>query len=97
MMKNEVVTPIAVGSRPWGIALSPDGSKVFVTGASPGLSVTQGVTVAYDATTGTQQWVAQYDGPAHLGDIDLGVAVNPAGTRVFVTGYAATLSGALLH
>ena len=39
-VKNEVAATIAVGNRPWGIALSPDGSKLYTAnGASNDLSV----------------------------------------------------------
>jgi hypothetical protein len=45
------------------LAVSPDGSEVFVTGQSP--SSTTGVdytTVAHDASTGARSWVSRYDG-----------------------------------
>ena len=39
-VKNEVVAQIAVGNRPWGIALNPDGSKLYTAnGASDDVSV----------------------------------------------------------
>ncbi len=51
------------------IALSPDGTRVYVTGASKGLATGWDfATVAYDATTGSQLWVSRYDGPTHLSD-----------------------------
>ena len=38
--KNEVVETIPVGNRVWGIALSPDGSKLYTAnGASNDISV----------------------------------------------------------
>ena len=75
------------------VAVSPDGSKVFVTGTSQGL--TSGgmhtsddyATVAYDAATGTQQWVQRYNGPGNGGDYAFSVAAGPDG-QVFVTGYS---------
>jgi outer membrane protein assembly factor BamB len=53
------------------IAVSADGSKVFVTGSTRtdcSVYTTDHATVAYDAATGTQLWAAQYDGPAGGGD-----------------------------
>jgi putative pyrroloquinoline-quinone binding quinoprotein len=75
---------------PRAIAVSPDGSRVFVTGESPGGGATlpDYTTVAYDATTGGQLWVADYDGPAHDTDSANLVRVSPDGLRVFVSGYS---------
>src|SRR5438552_2872082 len=45
------------------IAVSPDGSNVFVTGGSEGSTTAEDyATVAYDATTGTQLWAKRYNG-----------------------------------
>src|SRR5689334_11167966 len=45
------------------IALSPDGSRVFVTGASTGSgSQLDYATVAYRASDGTRLWVRRYNG-----------------------------------
>ena len=80
------------------IAVSPDGSRVFVTGTWQRMfkhrvsrSILYG-TVAYDAATGTPAWANQYRGPLPSTAIALNnarsVAVNPAGSEVFITGYA---------
>jgi outer membrane protein assembly factor BamB len=64
------------------VAVSANGSKVFVTGASGNA---QGyATVAYDAATGAQLWAARYNY-----GFGLRVAVSPAGGTVFVTGSSA--------
>ena len=65
------------------MAVSPGGSRVFVTGASGGESET----VAYSAATGRRLWVSRYNGPGN-GSAPTAVAVSPAGGRVFVTGIA---------
>jgi hypothetical protein len=66
---------------------SPDGETVFVTGESYG--VTNGydyVTIAYDSTTGSTEWMSRYDGPAHYSDMARSIAVIRDGSEVFVTG-----------
>jgi DNA-binding beta-propeller fold protein YncE len=60
------------------VAVSPDGSKVFVTGFTPdGLA-----TVAYDAATGAKLWVKDVAGAAGTG-----VAVSPDGATLYVSGF----------
>jgi hypothetical protein len=77
------------------IAVSPDGSDVFVTGqSSNGTGSTTGfATVAYDASTGAQLWVARYDGPAAGFDKSVAIAASPDGSLVFVTGPSLGASG----
>ena len=47
----------------YALGVSPDGSKVFVTGRSTGSTSADYATVAYDASSGTQLWVKRYNGP----------------------------------
>ena len=57
--------------------MSPDGSTVFVTGASsPGY-----VTLAYEASSGVKLWTRRYRGGGASG-----LGVSPDGSAVFVTG-----------
>ena len=44
-------------------------------------------TFAYNASTGVQLWGTRHAGPAHFYDVPSALVVNPAGTRVFVTGW----------
>src|SRR5687768_17210596 len=69
---NTVVATVAVGSRPVGVAVSPDGRRVYITNTS-----SDSVSVL-DATNNTVAATVS------VGDSPLGVAVHPNGTRVYV-------------
>jgi DNA-binding beta-propeller fold protein YncE len=74
----------------YSIVVSPDGSKVFITGAMPGPDSAGGYgTVAYGATSGTLLWAAHYGNADGLGT---SVAVSPNGAEVFVTGEIITVN-----
>lgn len=70
------------------VVTSSDGGRIFVTGVSEGglLTQTDFATVAYDASSGAEEWVARYNGTANGDDRAYGIGVNPDGGRVFVTG-----------
>jgi len=81
--------PGSAADRASAVAVSPDGSRVFVTGESDGSPDTANdfATIAYDAATGSMLWTARYDGPAgDLNDSARAIAVSPDGSTVFVTG-----------
>lgn len=77
------------GSHSDDIVVSPDGSRIYVTGATWTFIGWNIVTVAYD-TSGLQQWVARYTANAiSIGDQDDWdpfIAVAPDGSKVYVTG-----------
>jgi outer membrane protein assembly factor BamB len=74
---------------PQSIGVSPDGTKVFVTGSSQGsTSERDFATVAYDAASGAKIWVKRYNGPDDSADEATALDVSPDGTKVFVTGYS---------
>jgi hypothetical protein len=69
----------------YGLAVGPDGSTVFVTGSSYSFATATDITtVAYDASSGTEQWASR----SHDIGNDVGVAlgVSPTGSAVYVTG-----------
>jgi hypothetical protein len=79
------------------LALSPDGTKVIVTGGSYG-GTSNGddyATVAYDASTGTKLWATRYNGPASKTDRPFVIVAAPDGTKVFVTGES--FGGSVTH
>src|SRR5206468_2584113 len=73
------------------LGVSPDGATVFVTGYSQRLGTeTEYATIAYDAATGAQLWVALYNGPGDSNDSAVALGVSPDGATVFVTGLSGT-------
>lgn len=79
------------GAYAESIAVSPDGSKVFITGWSEGVTTSWDyATVAYRARTGTRLWVQRYDGGASQFDGASSVVVSEDGTRIYVTGASET-------
>jgi DNA-binding beta-propeller fold protein YncE len=85
--------PVHGTDEAFKVAVSPDGSKVFVTGLSDGqarphVEISDYATVAYDAASGTQLWATRYNGPTNAGDSATSLAVSPDGSKVFVTGFS---------
>ncbi|WP_163632644.1 S8 family serine peptidase [Microbacterium sp. B35-04] len=69
------------------LVVSPDGATVYVTGyQNVGESQLDYATVAYDAATGEQRWVARYDDPVSGTDDARGIAVSDDGSTVVITG-----------
>jgi len=68
------------------LAVSPDGSSVYVTGYSGTSGHNDYVTIAYNAVTGARRWVSRYNGPAGGNDQGRSVTVSPDGRTVYVTG-----------
>jgi DNA-binding beta-propeller fold protein YncE len=69
------------------LALSPDGSTLYVHGSEHMNPVGEGAdfaTVAYEAATGDRLWASSYDGGPD--DTGYGVTVSPDGAFVYVTG-----------
>ncbi len=73
------------------VAFSPDGRSVYIGGVTTAAAgELDYVTIAYDATNGTQQWVSIYRGLGAGGtNAPYDLAVSPDGKQVFVTGESA--------
>jgi len=70
---NTLVDTIAVGSAPYGLAVSPDGAHVYVANSGSGT-----VSVINTATNILQATIL-------TGSVPSGIAVSPDGSRVYVT------------
>jgi len=79
-------TPGGGDAQAQSLAVSTDGTRLYVTGWAYGPNDADVATVAYDAATGAQRWVAQYNGAANSWDYGYAVAVSPDGTSLFVAG-----------
>jgi hypothetical protein len=74
-------------TRASDIGVSPDGTRVFVTGAATGATMADDfATFAYDAITGSTLWRSRYAGPNNAQDVATALAVSPSGSTVVVTG-----------
>ena len=81
-----------IGTQAYSVAVSPDGSTVYVTGESGNDSTY--ATVAYTAATGAQLWVKRYTGNGPSGSAAQALAVSPTTGTVYVAGYS---SGSFTH
>jgi DNA-binding beta-propeller fold protein YncE len=82
------------------VAVSPDGSTVYVTGTSgarpaQGVAYTRIVTIASSAATGSLLWRANY-GVRKRDSAAVGLAVSPDGSTVYVTGTSQRRRGSYL-
>src|SRR5437660_1716803 len=74
-------------SRAFSAGVSPDGTRVFVTGTSwGGASRYDFATLAYNAATGAQMWASRFNDRTNNSDTALSLAVSPTGNAVYVTG-----------
>jgi DNA-binding beta-propeller fold protein YncE len=77
--------PAGGTSIPAAVAVSPDSSRVFVTGTSEGRGTARDyLTVAYRASDGARAWVTRNGTPQD--DYAVALGVSPDGERVYVAG-----------
>ena len=73
---NTLVTTIAAGDMPWGIAASHDGTKIYIANQGSGVGGNS-ISVINTASNTVTNTIA-------VGTAPHGVAINPSGTRLFV-------------
>src|SRR5207253_1313532 len=77
------------------VGVSPDGSRVFVTGSVPdaaGGYISDIATLAYTADTGDGLWTIIEDHPG-TNEKAVDLAMSPAGDRVYVAGWGVGPAG----
>jgi YVTN family beta-propeller protein len=78
-LTNTLVGTITVGQSPWGIAITPDGTRAYVANSSGTISV-------IDTSTDTVITTIVDN------DLPFGVAITPDGTRVYVSNARGSVS-----
>ena len=67
------VGPAKEYDEPYGLEISPDGSKLFVVGTQPGhRNRPRRVTIAYDSDSGKQRWETRHATQGYPGDFAKG-------------------------
>jgi len=85
--------PTSGPDTPRGMAIDPNLHRVYVVGTTGDDQAADIVTIAYDHDTGSKIWARRYDGPAHGGDLAVGIAYNPSSGGVVVTGMSESVAG----
>jgi YVTN family beta-propeller protein len=80
-LQTNAVTNISGFAGPFGIALSPDGTKAYVTNSMSGAGMTISVVDLTSNSITSTITSANFSGPVAL-------AVSPDGTKAYVTNYA---------
>jgi outer membrane protein assembly factor BamB len=69
------------------LAMSPDGSAVFITGESYSYDTSYDIeTIAYDPASGAELWASRFDPVPGRAESPTDLVVSPDGQRLFVTG-----------
>ena len=81
------------GAYPAALAVSPDGTRVFITGqwdVSADFTTSRFGTVAYDSATGEEVWTKTFQDPTPGFDYGNALVVAPDSATIFVTGNSTT-------
>ena len=65
------------------VAADKEGN-VYVAGQSQGINSGYDIVAIKYNSSGTQQWLARYDGPGHGDDVATGIAIDPSGNVVVI-------------
>lgn len=79
----------SANAQPTGLVVSPDSTKVYVTGNS-GAGEFNAATVAYNVATGGQLWVTRIPVKPNAQNQMTAITMSPDGSLVYVTGYTTT-------
>jgi YVTN family beta-propeller protein/VCBS repeat-containing protein len=79
------VNPISVGGQPWGLAVSPDGTRVYVTSRTTNTVAV--IDTATNTLIDTDPGTAGVT-PITVGGQPLDAAVSPDGTRLYVANWS---------
>ena len=74
------------------LAVSPDGSKLVVSGDYQ-LAMRRIGTIGYNAQTGDRLWLRVWDGPENIQSLSRDIVMAPDGAHVFVGGIDAGSDG----
>lgn len=86
---NKITDTVNVGDFPVGIAVNPDGTKVYVANINP-----FGSEMNYERMIGTVSVINattnNVTATVKIGESPSGIAVNPTGTKVYVANYGSS-------
>jgi len=79
--------PAGGDDRARGIAVSPDGRRVYVAGISDSAGGDRDTALlAYDAATGEEVWAIRFAGPSGHDDTLTRIAIAPDGSQIYLAG-----------
>ena len=79
--------------RAWALGVSPDGTKVFVTGETDGPGFGDFETIVVQRRDGCRVWSRAYGNAGLRNDEPTALRVSPDGTKVLVTGTTESAAG----
>ena len=84
---NETYNATSKDDIAWALTLSPDGSDVYVTGYSQGVSSGgDQATLKLNATSGSVLWTSRYNSPANRDDWGFSLTISSDGSTLYSAG-----------